>query len=345
MAGATSGGDARARDPASLEGVRVNLPPHVKLAVPYNHDPAVLEALGAVARHVACVYAPVPPAAAPTGRPFRGPRSGRAYVTELKWLARRCAELGIGLNLIANCGHLAADPQRLVAAAAAVRDVVPRLRLTLADLWLAMDVRERAPWLELSVSCLACVATPVEALWWREQVGATHLVVARDVNRQPDRLEALATSGMTLGTVCCDICAPGCQLVHHHSWPVPPPARSTGAARRRAWQYHDTGSRCPQHHMTRTRPWLVAQKEFLPGHLRHLPRAVTEVKITGREQGTKTLLDRVRAYLEAESLTHPVLGYTEPPEAWDHLAHCDRSCLTCSWCAEHIQLRGSTAPG
>ncbi|MBI5489725.1 MAG: hypothetical protein HY905_20495 [Deltaproteobacteria bacterium] len=313
---------------ATLEGVRVGLPAGIRLSVPYNHDPALLDAIEPVAAHLAGIYLPVHPTAAASGRAFRGPASPAAYLAELRRVARRCRRMGLGLSLLANVPGWAVDSRAVARTAAALRGEVDRLRVTLADLAAARRVREAAPWLAIGVSTLADVRTPVEACWWRDEVGATFLTVSREVNRRPDALARLAATGLRLGVVSYDDCVPGCQFRLTHVLPDRP------GGRRRGWA---TSPRCLAGELRRARPWLLAQKEILPGHLRHLAGLVEEVKISGRDQETAEVLRRLRLYLEARSLDHPSDLYSEPPGAWRRIAACDRECHRCSWCADHLR--------
>ncbi len=327
---------SRAQPAGMLAGVRVGLPVGLRLAAPYNHDPALLEALASVVGPVASVYLPVHPTAAASGRAFRGAPSPAAYATELRRVARRCRELGLAVTLLANAPGWAVDPRAVARTAAMLRDEVDGLRLTLADLSAARRVRELLPWIELGVSTLADVRSPVEARWWREQAGAGYLTVSREVNRRPEALARLAATGLRLGVVAYDDCVPGCPFRLHH----------VGAARardgRRGWT---TSPRCLAADLRRARPWLLAQKEILPGHLGHLAGTVVEVKVAGREQPTAEVLRRVRLYLEARSLDHPSDLYAEPPEGWAKLAACDRVCERCGWCAKHLRPLAPVSAG
>ncbi|MBI5500694.1 MAG: hypothetical protein HY907_10670 [Deltaproteobacteria bacterium] len=313
---------------ASLEDVRVGLPPGLRLAAPYNHDPALLDALEPVAGHLAGVYLPVHPTAAASGRAFRGPAAPAAYVAELRRVARRCRRMGLGLALLANVPGWAVDARAVARTAETLRGEVDPLRVTLADLAAARRVRAAAPWLAIGVSTLADVRTPVEACWWRDEVGAAFLTVSREVNRTPAALARLAATGMRLGVVSYDDCVPGCQYRLAHVVPERP------GGRRRGWT---TSPRCLAGASRRARPWLLAQKEILPGHLRHLAGLVEEVKVSGRDQETPEVLRRLRLYLEARSLDHPSDLYAEPRAAWKRIASCDRACRDCSWCADHLR--------
>lgn len=310
-----------------FEGIRVGIPQEMKLSVPYNHEPEFLDALREIAGHLAYVYLPFHPDVALSARVFSGAASIRGYSAELRRVARFCAELGIGMNLVANAPAWAVDPAAVVRTAGRFRDRVPRLKVTFADLLAAREVRRKAPWMEIAVSCLADVQTPVQALWWREQAGAAHLTVSRAVNRKPDCLTALAGMGMNLSMVAFDDCIPGCQVLGRHFLPAGTDGRLGTFV----------GACDPCNVEVRlNRPWMLAQKEVLPGHLRHLQGIIPEVKVSGRDQGTQEVVRRIRLYLEAESLSHPNGYYTEPPGAWSYLAECDRNCPDCTWCPEHI---------
>jgi collagenase-like PrtC family protease len=80
--------------------------------------------------------------------------------------------------------------------------------------------------------------------------------------------------------------------------------------------------------------WLAAQKEVLPGSLRHLEGIVDLVKLQGRNWITEDIAQAVESYAEMKSLSNPY--FAEPPEAWDQITSCDRVCERCGWCEENI---------
>jgi hypothetical protein len=84
---------------------------------------------------------------------------------------------------------------------------------------------------------------------------------------------------------------------------------------------------------------MLAQKEILPGHLKHLTGSISEVKIAGRDVPTAEVLRRAGLYLEARSLEHPNGYYREPANAWGKIARCGRDCPDCGWCSERLLWR------
>lgn len=308
---------------------KIGLPKGMKLAIPYNQQPDLLDAVAGIAEHVSFLYLPFHPDVALSARVFKGAGDARRYARELDAIARRCARLGIGMNLVANAPHWAIDPRGIALTLERLRGLVP-LKVTFADLLAARKARSLLPWTDMSVSCLADVQTAVQALWWKEQVGVSSLVISREINRRPDQIAALARTGLKLGVVSFDDCIPGCQARGCHF--KPHEAKTGRAAFRGAC---DPGSS----KVRRQRPWMLAQKEILPGHLRHLAGLICEVKISGRDVPTAEVLRRARLYLEARSLEHPNGYYREPAGAWGKIARCLRDCPDCGWCAEHLSWR------
>lgn len=305
----------------------------MKLSVPYNQQPDLLDALEPLAPHISFLYLPFHPAVALSARTFTGTRDAQRYARDLDAVARWCARADLGMNLVANAPHWAVDAKGVARELERLRGLVAPLKVTFADLLAARAVRKLAPWVELSVSCLADVQTPVQALMWKEQAGATHLVVSREVNRRPDKLAALARTGMTLGVVSFDDCVPGCQARSCHFRPAPKGAAFSGKC--------DPGSSA----IRRSQPWKLAQKELLPAHLRRLEGVIGEVKIAGRDVSTHEVLRRAMLYLEGRSLEHPNGYYREPASAWKKIASCDRECARCGWCEENLDWAPLTEGG
>jgi hypothetical protein len=314
---------ARKKKPRQwFEDLKIGLPARMKLSVPYNHKPDLLDALEGVADRVAWLYLPFHPDVSLSARAFKGAKTARGYTAELKRVAKRLEPLGIGMNLVANAPHWAINTKAVVSAATGLRENISGLRVTFADLVAAKDFSLQCDRLEIAVSCLADVQRPVQAMWWREQAYATHLTVSREINRRPGAIEALGKFGMTLGVVAFDDCVPGCQHKLRH---FPAADRFEAGCD-------------PENVLVRVmRPWLLAQKEILPGHLKRLPPAVIEIKVSGRDASTDEIIRRVGLYLEAKSFSHPNGYYAEPASAWEYLARCDRNCPACDWCNDHIK--------
>lgn len=310
---------------------RVGLPHAMRLSVPYNHDLGLLDALRPALEWIASLYVAPHPSLALSARPYHGPETARGALEELRTLARWCAEHTVQLNLVANAPGGLADPTGLRRAALTLRDQGTQVQVTFADLPGAERFRHTAddqathP-IEVGISCLAQVERPLQALWWRERVNATSLTLSREINRRPQEIARLADLGLTLGVVAFDDCVPDCQSrLHHYQRDASGNLTFRGACA--------AGSAA----VRRERPWLLARKEILPAHLWALAPWISVVKVSGRDQPTEEVLRRIALYLEARSLDHPNGWYSEPPEAWDHLATCDGRCHACDWCAEHLR--------
>ncbi len=310
--------------------MKVALPKGMKLSVPYNHRLDLLEALNPFSRYLAFLFLPFHPTASLSARAFTGRDSINLYELELIRVANWCQNAGVGLNLLANAPSWALDPEKVSDTLVGLRAEVSKLKVTFADLHAAREVKSLIPWLSVGVSCLADVQTPVGAMWWQQEVSATALTVSREINRAPRILKALAKSGMTLSVVAFDDCVPGCQARSRHFVPAGDGDKKNSLGRFVA--ACDPGSLA----VRKSRPWLLAQKEILPGHLKYLQGIVPEIKISGRNMSTSEIMRRVGLYLEAESLTHPNGFYSEPDSAWQHIAACDRDCPNCNWCEDNL---------
>lgn len=306
----------------------------MKLSVPYNHQADLLDALEDISEHLAYLFLPFHPAASLSARAFTGQDSFDDYASELRQIARWCEQNGLGMNLLANAPAWAVDAEKVARTIVDLTEQVSRLKTTFADLRAARATKRLLPWMEVGVSCLADVQTPIQAMWWQQEAGATGLAVSREINRRPGMIEALAKTGMSLSLVAFDDCVPGCQVGSRHF--VPPAAGDDGQCLGKFLAACDPANV----QVRKARPWLLAQKEILPGHLKHLQGIVDEIKISGRNMSTAEIMRRIELYLQAESLTHPNGLYSEPPSAWQHIAACDRNCTDCQWCEQNLVWSG-----
>ncbi len=304
-----------------------NMPKSMAFSVPWNHDRSLLERLEPFAYRMENIYMPFHPSIGGASRVWRGPEAAGSYGEEVDRVAAWTAARDIGLVLVANVPGLSVQGDAMVEEVQRVAQNTARLRLTFVDAAAAARLKGRLlPHADIGVSVLANVMTAVQALYWKEVAGASFVTVAREINRRPAPLADIKSLGMKTGVVTCDECIPFCPFYSHHLDPEGVKGFIVG--------------RCSPESVgvLADRPWVIAQKEVLPGHLKHLDGLVDEVKIPGRDQPTDKLIGLVEAYLEATSLTHPAGYYEEPPELWDVLAGCDRRCHACRVCAETIRL-------
>jgi hypothetical protein len=304
-----------------------NMPASMAFSVPWNHDPELLERLEPFAYRMENIYLPFHPSVGGASRVWAGPGDAAGYRAEVDRVAAWTADRDIGLVMVANVPGLSVDGDRMVEEVRRVSQRTARLRLTFVDAAAAARLKDRLlPHAAIGASVLANVMTAVQALYWKEVAGASFITVAREINRRPAPLEDIKSLGLKTGVVTCDECIPFCPFYSHHLDPEGVKGFIVG--------------RCSPESVgvLAERPWLIAQKEILPGHLRHLDGLVDEVKIPGRDQPTEKLVGLVEAYLEATSLVHPAGYYEEPAALWEVLAGCDRRCHDCRVCAETIRV-------
>jgi collagenase-like PrtC family protease len=310
----------------------------MKLALPWNHDARLLDALAPYAAFVDSMYLPFHPSVALSGRDWAGPDAINDYRREIALVCARLAAWSAGLTLVANLPGAPVDVRAVVDEALRFADVVPRVRIKLGDPEVARAVAQLVPAsIEIGVSCLANVATAQQAFYWKELAGARYVAVAREINRLPSALAAIKAVGLTVGIVPYDGCIPQCPFSLSHLTRGRVDRGVDGCVDRHTLRLD---SRCfaAVRALRARQPTILASKEVLPGHLQHLVGLVDEIKLPGREQPTERIVSDLRQYLQATSLAHPHGAYVEPAEAWEHLLTCDRRCFACSYCADHLQL-------
>lgn len=209
----------------------------------------------------------------------------------------------------------------------------PRVRVVFSDLPVAERAAPLLEGVEIGVSCLAEVRTPLQAELWRRSARASIVSVARAINRNLPALKAIKGTGLGVSIVLSDLCLLECPWhIHHFKGEV----------------FGEGGHQCvqsmnyachPSAMAIRSRfPYLLAPKEPLPGHMRYYAGLDAEMKLPGRSHETDDIIRVFDLYWEATSLHHPFLPYSEPEEAWDRLVACDRDCTHCDYCATHFKM-------
>jgi len=169
----------------------------MKLALPWNHDARLLDALAPYAAFVDSMYLPFHPSVALSGRDWAGPDAINDYRREIALVCARLAAWSAGLTLVANLPGAPVDVRAVVDEALRFADVVPRVRIKLGDPEVARAVAQLVPAsIEIGVSCLANVATAQQAFYWKELAGARYVAVAREINRLPSALAAIKAVGL-----------------------------------------------------------------------------------------------------------------------------------------------------
>lgn len=315
------------------------MPAGMTISFPWNHDLGLLDALDSRQHQFERLYAPFFVGVAPSSRGWGGPTNRSAYMAEMEEVCSALRAWNKGLTLVSNVAPWQVHRDSLVEDALYIRARVPRLRVVFSDLDTALGVVRRLEGIEMGVSTMAKVSTVGEALLWRELAGASIVTVSRSVNRKPAVLEAIRDAGVAVSVVAFDNCIPNCPFeAHHLVFGAEGGADCSSLVFRNSC--HPESLR-----LTEERPYLMARKEILPGHLRHLAGIVSEVKIAGREKPTVEILRFLDLYTEGTSLAHPEMPYCEPPEAWDKVASCNENCPTCGYCERAIAVPGGQQSG
>jgi len=326
----------------------------MKLALPYNFAPdwveRVLEPSGSLTEEV---YLPLFWTIASTGRTWNGPRDYASYRREVARLHAAASEVGARLSFVANAGLSIREMRLAEDEILQLHADFPGSRFTLESLELAAILHARVPSMDVSPSTLAGIVTTLQALYWRRAAGSAIITVGREANRRPQLLGHLKQMGFRVKVVLQDHCVPACPVGSAHGLRMRLGDLVAEAACREGddgpGEAGSLGVSClPFACEMKADPewfWVVAQKELLPGHLPKLQGLVDIVKIEGRTAPTGRLAERV-AYVRAaeslRSLESPL--YEEPPEAWERIATCDRSCGPCDWCRRNIVFLGAGEP-
>lgn len=296
----------------------------IRLSLPYNQDEGYPEWLETRAEGVDEVYLPIHRSAASTGRTWTGPRDAESYAARLRLLAPVLVRHGVVANLIVNGAIMGVQRPLVLREVERMRAVFgDAMRLTVTDYDLARELRRAFADLELGVSTLANVASESSARLWVEGVGVRFIVPSREVNRRPTVLRAIRDLGVKLRVVVDDTCVPGCPAAMAHFIVC-----FDGGPRTAKW--------CAMQEERLARPWLVAQKDIVPGALPHYAGLIDSAKLQGRSHSLEAIDHARRLYLAASSFEHPYGLYTEPPDADARITTCDRVCSRCGWCERNF---------
>jgi collagenase-like PrtC family protease len=323
-----------AETPEGVVGVRRR-----RLALPYNHDPALLSAIERLAPAVGDVYFAANPQIVGSGRHrVAGARPSR-FVDDVRELTAKLRPLGIKANVLVNpnCLGDAYTNQRPVLSHLAELQAAGVAMVTVTDLNLAVLIRRHLPELEISASTTALINSAVKAMLWRDLCDVDDICPDRDVNKRPAVLRAIrrAAPRARIRLLVNDHCLPdcalrmGCMNAIAHSSPT--------------W---------PQNYLKwclgvkEEQPWVIYSNSMLvPDNLRFYEERglVDVVKIQGRQADTKYIVALAEHYL-GDSRTYDPLdeadgnALEEPAGVFETVSRCARNCNECN--IEGAQSRG-----
>lgn len=315
------------------------------LSLPYNFaDDYIEKVLLPYANITSEVYLAVFWAISPSARNWIGASTHREYLQKVDLLYETAKSHGIILNFVANVAMEPRQARLIVDAAVFLHERYPGSGFTLRSLEVAIALKHEVPDAEISPSTLAFIDSAVQAMYWKIAVDPKVITVAREVNRRPEILKQFKDMGLRVKLIPQDTCIPYCPVMQEHDTAialrdqlshistVPIPLRA-GECRPFAMRIKGDSDRF----------WLIATKDVLPGHLKHLRGLVDVLKIEGRQAGSAVISNKVEYYVQASSLkSFELVFYEEPPEAWEKIASCDRDCFHCDWCAKNIRFIGTS---
>ena len=299
---------------------------------PYNHDPELWRAVAPYSEVIEEIYADLHPEVFPALRTWTWPESADEHLEALCRLLTRAARARVALNVVLNTipsapldeGRLFTSLRRLMAHG--------EVRVTVTDMVWAQKLRAELPALPMTVSTVAEVDSQHAASLWLDLVGIDTVVPDRNINKLPRRLRQIRDLGVRVKVVVSDLCMFDCPTrfrhyqLHGHQGGV-----TCGEEADQPYLYcRSIKARVPA--------WHWVKKEILPFQLPRYEGILDVVKLIDRNLPTAINLDIMARYIRMECDVHPVYGYREPSESFERLDRCDRACVTCGWCAEHVQL-------
>ena len=303
------------------------------VSFPYNHDPALWDRLAPFAAAVEEIYAELHPSVFPSMRPWTGLPRPAPHLANLVRLQRQVRGHDIALCLILNvCPTPWVDERPLLRCLDRLRREGP-VRVTVADFEWAGRLRAAYPDLSLGVSTVVEVDNQHAAMLWRDLVGVDTIVLGRRINKDPRRIREIRRLGLHIKMVVSDTCTDDCPLRMRHAALLAPPEANEA----RAATHADLMVACAEV-KHRLPVWHLVKKTVLPFQLPRYRGLVDMVKLNDRRRSTAWNIDNLVRYLRMEEDVHPLFGYRESPETFDHLSRCRRTCARCTWCARHIEV-------
>jgi collagenase-like PrtC family protease len=303
-----------------------------RLALPYNHDPRLVDAIDAFSEAVEEFYFAANPKIVASGRHrLPGVNSG-VFLRHIRELITRLGPLGIRANVLVNpacLGEGYTDPQPILRHLAELHEIGVGM-VTLTDLNLATLVRRHIPELLISASTTALINSAVKAMLWRDLCDVDDICPDRDVNKRPAILRAIrrAVPKARVRLLVNDHCLPDCALrmqcmnsIAHNSptWP------------QNFLQWCSS--------VKHDQPWVIYSNSMIvPANLRfYESRGLIDlVKIQGRQAPTEYIVALAEHYLSDARIYDPFDSSSEdhaleePAGVFETVTRCARNCNDCN---------------
>lgn len=296
----------------------------MRLAVPYNHDPRLIQMLQPMAASIAEIFIPAPLDVSGTFRAWNGPDPVE-YRKMVPGIVCAASRIGLSVNMAVNSPFVPPSEHRMVADYIANAASEGVRSFTIGDLHLAEHVRAVCPEVELVASATADIAHVTRARHWVRMAGVSRIVPSRVVNKDPDVLRAMARLGVQIEIIPNEQCLPACPYMFQHAMTI---------GFRDSVDDTDFRRYCAMcAAMKPAAPWEHYQTEIVPASIPRYRGIVSLVKLAGRDSTTSFILGEVGRFIALESdWTGFLGGYREPPDVFEKLQSCDRVCEDCGYC-------------
>lgn len=301
----------------------------MKVSVPFNQDPGLVDRIMQFKKHIHDVYLPCRPDIMGSGRWWNG--NPGEYDEVVEGLVKKLGKNGIRANILFNamCPELA-DTKKTLAYIGEM-EAIGIDTATVCSLLLAKRIRQKFPKLRISASTNALVNSVKKAMFWRDVCKVDDICVDRDINLRPRLIADIRrASGAKIRMLVNEGCLPDCPLriqcmtfISHSGKDMArdPFIRECFAIRgRQLWQEYSSTS-------------------VVPGALKHYKGIVDCVKIQGRTYSTDTIVRILDHYInDTDSFyTDPDRTFHKPEEVFLKVVGCDRNCDSCGWCRDYFE--------
>jgi len=327
---------------------------NMKLHVPYNNDPVLVERLLDYKEFIDSVYLAPNSSIILTSGQGTLPVSPKNYDLQVKTLVKKLMREGIKPYMLFNSYYVNQKTINNFKNSDFFRYFKKMHNfginhVTVTDILLAKNIKLSFPDIKIEVSVNEDVETVTKALYWDKFVGIDSICISLNINKKLKSIENIkkATS-KKITLMAHEICIPHCPYTIQHS---------LGCLSKKKLglpvYFNCSG-------VMMRKPWIVFQGPIVvPANLRFYKNIVDKVKIAGRRYATEHIVDLIKHYalnlnsrayfynygfneqgtnvfpylkkFVINGIKHPYL-YEEPKGVLDKVSECQGNCAQCRWC-------------
>jgi len=327
---------------------------NLKISLPYNHDPKIIDLIEKYREHIYTLYLPPPPRIMFSGDVTQKIDWKNYEENEIFYLQKKLSAWQIELSLLLNittCYDLSLYKNF---SKSELYQYIKKLvekginRFVIADISLARLIKTNFKEVKIEVSLNAFIDSLKKAIYWVDDVDPDTICVAEDMNKDLNFIKDLKkVTGKKIKVLVNSRCQPNCPNAISHANLL-----SQGIA----------VSPYPCGLVTSKKPWFWYRGNAItPYNLRFYSGIIDYIKFLGRTQPTSILERDLIFYVDncnsrgfalnngiinerykhyddlarfiVRKIPHPYLK-DEPSDVFKKVTTCKNNCQVCNWCFE-----------